>query len=113
MIAFPEPISALCNSGPCMLIALRGDYAIIVEGDGTIRDAALGELNIDWRYDRHAGVWLDIGPGGELGDEEAPDDGGEEVSGHLPDTDGAGGGDPGDREDGASRGVDPGEADEA
>ncbi len=115
MIALPEPLSASSTSGPCMLIALsmRPQYAVIVEADGTLRAVGFSDVNIDWRYDWRNGAWVDVGPyeGSDgYGTAEAPDDGGEEVSGRVPDPDRADGSDQGDREDGTSRGLDPGEA---
>lgn len=86
MIALlPEPFSGSADTGPCMVIGLRSDEALIVEGDGTIRWCALTALNIDWRYVGSHQVWVDIGPyteGMEIdgeSDQEEADDGGEEV----------------------------------
>jgi len=93
--------------------------AILVIEDGSLRQATLAEISIDYRWDNNKQVWVDVsgipldieleddGADSDQGDE---DDGRASVPGLVPEADGAGSGDPLDAEHRGSWGVPPGEA---
>lgn len=89
------------------------DNVYVVDSDGKLAKVTFDVVEIDWKFDFEYNGWVDYGPlpegtNGEY--EEETDDGSEEISGRVSDTDGTGGSDSGDQEDGASWGVVPGEA---
>lgn len=79
----------------------------LVDADGKISKANFDVIEVDWKYDNEYGAWIDYGPIPEgSDDQEETDDGGEAVSGRIPDAEGAGRGDSGDQENGEAWSLD-------
>ncbi len=85
VIGWPQPIGAVYNDSPCLILCMNGDVVVIVKADGELWRVPHEQLTVDWRYDDEQAIWVDIGPNlyeavedGESDQEEA-DDGGEEV----------------------------------
>lgn len=72
----------MATTGPCMVLALDREGAIVVQSDGVPAWFSYSELSFDWRYDHHRGAWVDVGPYEENDgyEEEEADDGSEEIS---------------------------------
>lgn len=112
MIGFSKPVSATYLGLPAIILAMDTDHVYLVDADGKIAKVTFDIVNVDWKYDYENDCWVDYGPlpeGMNAESEEETDDGGPEVSGRLPDADGAGGSDPSDQENGETRSLDSGE----
>lgn len=113
MNLLPTPITGVSEEGPCLVIAVDRDGGLVVLENGSPKWVSYDVLLFDWRYDWGERAWVDFGPYEENDgndEEEASDDGGPSLPGYLPDADGTGGSDQGDRVDGAAWGLDPGKA---
>jgi hypothetical protein len=108
----PAPLAAQSPRGPVLVLGVDSEgEAFVVLDDGNFEFISISSLKAEWRYDWRKNRWMDVQGFGDSGqDEEEADDGSEEVSGRISDTDGADGGDTGEGEYGASRDVDPSEA---
>lgn len=113
MIAFHRPISATYLGLPAIILAMDPEHVYLVDADGKMARVTFDIVNIDWKYDYENDVWVDYGPlpeGLDAAYQEETDDGGEEVSGRVSDSDGADGSHPSDEENGEARSLDSGEA---
>lgn len=106
MWGFSDPFPAVHDQhGVVLLLAVSESGALIVCDDGQLRFEDYTHLRSEWRFNWTTHKWEDDDIG-ELYDETG--DGGSEISGDVPELDGADGGDPGDKADGTDRDVVPG-----
>lgn len=118
-VEIPLPAEYLPTGDHALIVAWTdGPAAVLCLEDGRSVVAEIGEFKFDYRYDLNRQRFVDVSgatipeeeeePDGDT-DQEPPGDGSEGVSGRIPETDGAGEGDPGQPWDQGSGGLDASE----
>ena len=104
----PIEIEVIANGMPALLLGLDEDQAIVVLEDGTFAWLAMTAIQTNWRYDWRQHDWIDLKEQDATQDSSL--DGGEGVSGSVPESDDLGEGDPFNPEGGQASG-NPGDVD--
>lgn len=84
----PVPMTGTADEvGPIMALGITdfGEVLVITD-EGFFKVIAMGSVRVDYRYDWSVPGWIDVSEV-ESAEEEAPDDGSEEVQGVIPDAD--------------------------